>query len=54
MSNFNSAQLNEPSFKIGKKYKELVNNDDDNFEAVLDFLQKDIDKIKKVFASSGL
>ena len=48
MKLFNITQLNEPSFKIGKKYKELVNNDDDNFEAVLDFLQKDIDKIKKV------
>ena len=48
MKRFTINQLNEPSFKIGKKYKELVNNDDDNFEAVLDFLQKDIDKIKKV------
>ena len=48
MSNFNSAQLNEPSFKIGQKYKELVIKDDDEFETVLDFLQEDIDKIKEV------
>ena len=48
MSNFNSAQLNEPSFKIGQKYKELVIKDDDEFETILDFLQEDIDKIKEV------
>ncbi|MCI6187704.1 MAG: InlB B-repeat-containing protein [Spirochaetia bacterium] len=48
ISNFNSAQLNEPSFKIGQKYKELVIKDDDEFETVLDFLQEDIDKIKEV------
>ena len=48
MSNFNSAQLNEPSFKIGQKYKELVIKDNDEFETVLDFLQEDIDKIKEV------
>lgn len=48
MSTFNSAQLNEPSFKIGQKYKELVIKDDDEFETVLDFLQEDIDKIKEV------
>lgn len=48
MKQFTINQLNEPSFIIGKKYKELVNNDNDNFEVVLDFLQKDIDIIKKV------
>ncbi len=48
MSTFNSAQLNEPSFKIGQKYKELVIKDDDEFETVLDFLQEDIDKIKEI------
>ena len=48
ISNFNSAQLNEPSFKIGQKYKELVIKDDDEFETVLDFLQEDIDKIKEI------
>lgn len=54
MLNFNIAQLNEPSFKIGQKYKELVIKDDDEFETVLDFLQKDIDIIKKVSTVSEL
>ena len=49
MKLFNITQLNEPSFKIGQKYKELIIKDDnDNFVSAFDFLQEDIDKIKNV------